>query len=87
MKYNKEQKADSGSVSKSIAKPLVSRRLSPVDKQRAKAVETICIGIVAKNMGYANQTLVCNAGRELFEYISQMTYKRFSDVKKLSNGG
>lgn len=70
-----------------FAKLPVSRRLSEVDKQRAKAVETICIGIVAKNMGYANQTLVCNAGRELFELISRMTYKQFSDIKRLSNGG
>lgn len=84
---NKEKTVQPTSESGNDAKPIVSRRLSPVDKQRAKAVEAICIGIVAKNMGYANQTFVCNAGRELFEYISRMTYKQFSDVKKLANGG
>lgn len=50
---------------------------------RAKAQETICIGIIATEMGYANQTLVCNAGRAVFNHIGGLTHKQFRDIKKL----
>ena len=73
-----------------ILKPLTMQPI-PVnscgecDESTAKIVETICIGIVAKNMGYANQTLVCNAGREIFEYISRLPYRQFRAIKRAAS--
>ena len=53
--------------------------------KKTMTIEYTCIGIVAKNMGCANQTFVCNAGRELFKFIGELTYKEFTQIKKLSN--
>lgn len=58
------------------------KTLSEVDIQRVKAAQTICIGIVAKNMKYADLKLVTNAGKDLFFFIKNMTYKQFSNIKK-----
>jgi hypothetical protein len=57
-----------------------------VTLMKTKSIEKICIGIIAKNMGYANQTNVCKSGEAVFEYIGSMTYKEFRNVKKLING-
>lgn len=57
--------------------------MNQFDKKRAEAQETICIGIIATEMGYANQTKVCNAGRAVFKHIGSLTYKQFRDIKKL----
>jgi len=59
-------------------------KLTEVEIQKAKAAEMICIGIVANNMKYANQGLVCSAGRDLFFFIKKMTYRQFRNIKKLS---
>ncbi len=58
-------------------------KLSQVDKTKAEAWETIFIGIVAANMGYANQSCVVKSGKEVFKHIKKMTYKQFSSIKKL----
>lgn len=50
-----------------------------------KTIETICIGIVAKNMGFADQSKVGNAGREVFKFIGELTFKEFRKIKKLNS--
>jgi hypothetical protein len=61
----------------------MDKDMTPFDKQRAEAQETICIGIIATEMGYANQTRVCNAGRAVFKHIGSLTYEEFGNIKKL----
>lgn len=65
-----------------------SNELDSIDKMRTEAIERVCVGIVAEQMGYANQTHVCNAGKAIFKYIGRLTYKEFRNIKKLqsSNG-
>jgi len=50
---------------------------------RAKAVETTLIGIIASEMGYADQSRVCISGKKVFEYIKTLTYSEFKNVKSL----
>lgn len=63
-----------------------SKRLNQIDRMKAQAWERVFIGAVATEMGYANQTKVCNAGKEVFKLIGSMTYKEFKNVKALLNG-
>ena len=64
----------------------VMPRLSPVDKIKTEALETIFIGVVAENMGYANQSNVVKSGKEVFKKIGSLTYKEFRNIKALLNG-
>lgn len=57
-----------------------------VTLMRTKAIEMRFIGIIACNMGYANQTNVCKSGKAVFEEIGTLTYKEFRNIKKLLNG-
>jgi hypothetical protein len=59
-------------------------KLDTIDKMKAEAVETILIGIVSKHMGYVKPSQPIGAGKEVFEYIKRLTYKQFSDIKKLN---
>lgn len=47
-----------------------------------KTIETIIIGIIAKNMGYCNQTNVCESGHEILSFIGRLTNKEFLAIKK-----
>ncbi len=69
-----------------LRKGVVMPRLSPVDKIRTEAIETIFIGVVAENMGYANQSNVVKSGKEVFKKIGSLTYKEFRNIKVLLNG-
>lgn len=64
----------------------VMPRLSSVDKMKTEAIETIFIGVIAQNMGYANQSKVVQSGKEVFKKIGSLTYKEFRNIKALLNG-
>ena len=51
------------------------KKMDSIDRMRAESWETIFIGIVATEMGYANGTRMCNSGREVFKALDKMTYK------------
>ena len=68
-------------------KGVVMPHLSSVDKMKTKAIETIFIGVIAQNMGYANQSNVVQSGKEVFKKIGSLTYKEFRNIKVLLNYG
>lgn len=49
---------------------------------KREAVELIMIGIIARNMGHADQSAVCQSGRDILDFVLKMTYKDFSAIKK-----
>jgi hypothetical protein len=63
----------------SLARSQKKRNLSPAE------VETMFIGVVAKNMGYANQDDVVKTGKAVLEKIGTLTHKEFKDIKNLLN--
>lgn len=56
--------------------------LTEAELMVAKSWETIFIGVVAENMGYANVSLVVKAGKKVFEELERMRYKDFKNIKK-----
>lgn len=68
------------------AKTDVMPRLDAIEKMRAKGWETTFIGVIATEMGYVNQSKVCNAGMAIFKKVGSMTYREFRNVKVLLNG-
>lgn len=58
-------------------------QLDAVSEMKAKAVREICIGIIAENIGTVNVSSLVKSGEEVFEFIRNMTYKQFRDIKKL----
>lgn len=60
--------------------------LSLTDKIKAESWEMIFIGVVAENMGYANQSDVVKSGKEVFKKLGSMTYKDFRNIKTILNG-
>jgi len=49
---------------------------------KAETIELIIIGIVASNMGYADQSKVCATGHEIYKYIGKLTYNDLREIKK-----
>jgi len=58
-------------------------QLSPIDKQRVTSLETIFIGIIAKNMGCVNQSDVVKSGEEIFKRVGSLTYRELKNIKSL----
>jgi hypothetical protein len=62
----------------------MSKAFTELELAKAKGKESVCIGIVAKNLGHADQSKVCAAGRELFRYIQGLSERDFLAIKSLS---
>ena len=59
--------------------------MNEIEKMKAESVHTIIRGIIATEMGYANQTHVCNSAKSVFEYIGSINQTEFRNVKKFLN--
>lgn len=56
--------------------------MTHTDKQADSKYETICIGVIAEKIGYAEIGKICDAGKAMYNYIQNLTYKQFSEIKK-----
>ncbi len=57
--------------------------MDQIDKIKAKSWESVFIGFIAANMGFANQTNVVNSGKDIYQSLGRMTYKDFRNIKKI----
>lgn len=61
----------------------MAKELNQIEKGRAESIKAICIGIVAKNMGYAQGSKVIKSGEEIFKYIAEISHQDFKLLKRL----
>jgi hypothetical protein len=60
--------------------------LTEIQKAKAEQIHSLIRGIIAIEMGYANQTKVCKSAEAVFNKIGQLTYQEFRLVKKYLSG-
>jgi hypothetical protein len=80
---NDNQSTEDGGA---VGKPAVMRRLSEVERGQVEAWELVFIGLVAKSMGYADQSKVCEAGQKAFRLLAKMSHKDFRNIKRHLGG-
>ena len=57
--------------------------MNEIEKMKAEQVLTQIRGIIAKEMGYANQSKVCESAEMVFKYLGTINQTQFRLVKKL----
>ena len=59
--------------------------MNEIDRMKAEQIRTIIRGIIATEMGYADQSAVCRSAEMVFKYIGGINQTEFRLIKKFLN--
>ena len=59
--------------------------MTEIELMKAESIKTIIIGIIATEMGYANQSNVLKSAEMVFKYIGRLNQTEFRLIKKFLN--